>query len=110
MPLQNIGVAYESKKEYDKAIQSYKKYLEMYPKAEEAYFGLGRIYFFYKNDNEAALDNMCKAYNLYVEMNSPYRVDAQEVISKIYSKMKGGKSEKRFNEILKENHIAPAKQ
>jgi tetratricopeptide (TPR) repeat protein len=107
VPLQNIAVAYEYKKEYDKSIEAYQLYLKNYPDAVEAYYGIGRILFFYKNEEEEALENMCKAYNLYTKMSSPYRVDAEKVISQIYAQMKKQKKEKKFNEILKRNHLSP---
>lgn len=104
-PLQNIAVAYEFKGEYDKAIEAYEQYLEHYPDGEEAYYGLGRQYMFYKKDYEKALENLCQAYNLYVKMKSPYRVDAEKLISSLYGVMK----EKKFNEILKKYNIKPKK-
>ena len=48
---------------------------------------------------------MCKAYNLYVKQKSPYRVDAEAQISRIYLEMKKVNKTDRFNEILKENSI-----
>jgi len=105
MPLQNIAVAYELNKEPDKAIEAYQKYLDNYPDGVEGYFGLGRQYMFYKKDYEKALENMCKAYNLYVKMKSPYRVDAEKMISTLYGVMK----EKKFNDILKKFNITPKK-
>jgi hypothetical protein len=84
--------------------------LDKYPDAVEAYYGLGRIYYIYEKDNETALDYFCKAYNLYVKMDSPYRVDAQKMINFIYSDMKKDKSEKKFKDILKKNNIEISKK
>ncbi len=48
---------------------------------------------------------MCKAYNLYIKKKSPYRVDAEKIISTIYSEMKKQDKVDKFNEILKVNNI-----
>jgi tetratricopeptide (TPR) repeat protein len=105
LPLQNIPIVFQFKKEYDKAIEAYKKLLEVYPEDPEGYFGIGRMYIL-KSDLEKGLDYMCKAYNLYVKINSPYRVDAQTLISGIYGEMKKNGQEELFNKILKDNHIS----
>lgn len=105
MPLQNIPVVYQFKNDFDKAIIAYQKLQEVYPGDPEGYFGIGRMYLL-KSDLEKGLDNMCKAYNLYVESNSPYRVDAQTIISSIYGEMKKNGQEELFNKILKNNHIS----
>ncbi|MGG9972319.1 tetratricopeptide repeat protein [Ferruginibacter sp. SUN002] len=106
-PLQNIPVVYEFKKDYDKALKGYSDMLSVYPTDPESYYGMGRIYLLYKEDFENGLQNMCKAYNLYIEQNSPYRVDAEKNIQYIYGKMKAAGNEDRFNKILKENNITP---
>ena len=54
---------------------------------------------------EKALQNMCKAYNMYTKTSSPYRVDAQKNINYIYGQMKANGKEERFFEILEENNI-----
>ena len=40
---------------------------------------------------------MCKAYNIYTNSNSPYRVDAEKNINYIYSKMKEDGKEARIS-------------
>jgi tetratricopeptide (TPR) repeat protein len=105
MPLQNIPVVYEFKKEYDKALTAYDNIHKIYPDDPESYYGAGRIYFAYKKDDEKALQSMCKAYNAYVKLNSPYRADAQKIIQYIYASMKKDGKEDKFNAILKENNI-----
>ena len=104
-PLQNIPVVYQFKKDYDKALEAYQKLLVVYPGDAEGYFGIGRMYII-KSDYEKGLDNMCKAYNIYTEINSPYRVDAQNIISSLYKAMKEKGQEELFNKILKDNHIS----
>jgi tetratricopeptide (TPR) repeat protein len=106
MPLQNIAVVYEYKKEYDKELDAYKRLLEIYPDDPEVYYGIGRIYTFFKNDPEKGLDNFCKAYNLYIKINSPYRTDAEKNISSIYRQMKKDNKENVFLKILKDNNIS----
>lgn len=107
MPLQNIGVAYEFKKEYDKALEAYKNLALYYPDDPETFYGMGRIYTFYKNDLESGLDNMCMAYTIYTRQSSPYRSDAEKQITYIYAEMKKQGKESKFKEILKKNNINP---
>ena len=104
-PLQNIAVAYEYKKEYQKALKAYETLSELDSFNPEVYYGIGRVYAYYLNDSEKGLDNMCKAYSLYIKQKSPYRVDAETQISRIYVDMKKDNKTERFNEILKENGI-----
>jgi tetratricopeptide (TPR) repeat protein len=106
MPLQNIAVVYQYKKEYQNAIDAYKKLAEIDNNNPEIYYGIGNIYATNLNDYEKGLDNMCKAYNMYIELKSPYRTDAEKVINIIYSEMKKQGKEEKFNKILKENNIS----
>ncbi|HAO45682.1 MAG TPA: hypothetical protein DCQ97_02070 [Chitinophagaceae bacterium] len=105
-PLQNIPVVYEMKKEYAKAIEAYKNFLNYFPHDAEAYYGMGRIGILYTDDMENGVDNMCKAYNLYVKNNSPYRSDAQSNLAYAYKKMKEQGKEEQFFTILKNNNIS----
>jgi tetratricopeptide (TPR) repeat protein len=104
MPLMNIPVVYEYKKDYDKALEAYENLAKVYPDDPEAYYGSGRMYEM-KNDYEKALDYMCKAYNAYININSPYRSDAEKNINIYYQKLKGLGKEEVFYKILKDNHI-----
>jgi tetratricopeptide (TPR) repeat protein len=106
MPLQNIAVAYQYKKEYQKAIDAYKRLSVLDRNNPEIYYGIGVIYASSLIDYELSLENMCKAYNLYVEQKSPYRTDAEKLINALYVEMKKQGKEKKFNEILKENKIS----
>jgi hypothetical protein len=63
------------------------------------------VYYSNKKDWENALDNMCKAYNIYVAQKSPYRSDAEQVINLIFKEMKKENKEDKFNKILKDNNI-----
>jgi len=107
MPLQNIAVAYQYKKEFQKSIDAYKRLSALDRNNPEIYYGIGMIYTYSLIDYELALENICKAYNLYVELKSPYRTDAEKVIGAIYSEMKKQGKEKKFKQILKDNNINP---
>lgn len=106
MPLQNIAVAYLHKKDYKNVIKSYEKLAKVDNNNPEVYYGLGNVYATNLKDYEKGLNNMCKAYNLYVEHKSPYRTDAETIISMIYAEMKKQGKEKEFNEILAANNIS----
>ena len=105
MPLQNIAVVYQFENEFEKAIDAYKRLGEIYKSNPEVYFGIGKIYAVNLKDFEKGLDNMCKAYNIYVETSSPYRTDAEKIISFISLEMTKNGEEEKFNEILLENKI-----
>jgi tetratricopeptide (TPR) repeat protein len=105
MAMQNLGVVYQYQKKYDEAIAAYKEILKYYPEDPEVYYGIGIIYHNGKDNMEEALQNMCKAYNIYVEQKSAFRSDAEKVISMIYNRMKKDNKEEVFSRILKENNI-----
>ena len=105
VPLQNLPVVYQLLNKPDEALDIYNKLLEYYPGDPEVYYGVALIYYNNKKDMEKALDNMCKAYKIYIENKSPYRSDAEKVINMIYSQMKKDNKEDVFNRILKENKI-----
>jgi tetratricopeptide (TPR) repeat protein len=109
MPLQNIALVYQFKKEYAKAIEAYEKLAEIDRNNPEVYYGIGTVYATNLNEYEKGLENMCKAYNLYIEQKSPYRADAEKMINIIYSQMKKQGKEEEFNTILKENNISQNK-
>lgn len=107
MPLQNIPIVYQYKKEYQQAIEAYKKLNAISPDNPEVYYGIGQIAAIHLKNYEEGLDNMCKAYNLYIEHNSPYRTDAEKVIQYIYKEMEKAGNSNAFFEILKKNGITP---
>lgn len=104
-PLHNIPVVYEFQKKFEQAVAAYQRITTVYPDDPEAYYGAGRIYSYFLVDYEKALDYMCKAYNAYIELKSPYRVDAEKNINYLFGKMKADGKEARFYEILKANKI-----
>lgn len=105
MPLQNIAVAYLHKKEFDKALTAYEKLAEVDDNNPEVFYGIGNIYAMDLKEYEKGLDNMCKAYNLYIDQKSPYRTDAETIINMIYAEMKKQGKEAQFNKILQDNNI-----
>jgi len=105
-PLQNMAVVYQYQGENQKAIDTYKKLSEIDSTNAEIYYGIGQVNAMKLKDYENGLDNMCKAYHLYIQQNSPYRTDAEKIIQLIYQEMKAAGKEEKFDAILKENHIS----
>lgn len=104
MPLMNIAVAYQLNNNAKGAIDAYEQYKKHYPEDPEGFYGIGRIQYIIK-DYEPALVNMIKAYKLYVEMDSPYNIDAQKHIGFIWKGMKESGQLEAFNRITKENKL-----
>lgn len=105
MPLQNLAVVYQYTKDYDKAIAAYEKMQRLDSQNAEGYYGLSRLYTISPIDYPKALDNMCKAYKLYVSQKSPFRSDALQVIQLIHSKMQDQGQLDKFKEILEQNNL-----
>lgn len=104
--LQNLAVVYLFQKKDDQAITAYKEILKYYPDNPEAFYGVALVYINNKKDFEKGLDNMCKAYNLYVKEKSAYRSDAEKVINMVYAEMKKENKTEVFKKILKDNNIS----
>ncbi|HEY1872152.1 MAG TPA: tetratricopeptide repeat protein, partial [Chitinophagaceae bacterium] len=104
-PLQNLAVVYQIQNKPDEAMATYNDILKYYPGDPETYYGIGLVYYSVKKDMVNALQNMCKAYNIYSNQKSPYRSDAEKVINLIYAEMKKNNQEDVFNQILKENNL-----
>lgn len=104
-PIQNLAVAYVYKKEYQKAIDTFEMLRKLDEKNPEIYYGIGQIYYQHLKDYEKSLDYMCKAFNLYIEINSPYRSDAENIIKYNFNELKKMGKEDKFYEILKANNI-----
>lgn len=105
--LQNIPIVYMYKQEYMKAIEAYQQIAAIDKSNPEVYYGIGNVYANALQDYEKGLDYMCKAYILYIEIKSPYRADAEKVITMIYSEMKKAGKIDAFNAILKKYNITP---
>ena len=106
-PLQNLAIVYAYKKEFDKAIVTYERMALIDSQNPEVFYGIGQVSYQYTHEYEKSLKNMCKAYNLYVEQKSPYRTDAEKIISLLFTEFKKQGNETRFHEILKENNLNP---
>lgn len=104
MPLMNIGIAYQYLEDYDNAIKYYKKLKKYYKDNPESYYGLARMYIL-KEDYNAAADNIMKAYKLYLKMESPYKADAEQILSLIYKTMEEKGMKNEFLEIAKDNNL-----
>lgn len=109
MPLQNLPIAYSYSKEFQKAIAAFENFEKYYPGDPEVYYGIGQIYYQHLQEYEKSLGYMCKAFNAYTTLKSPYRADAETIIVYIYRKMKEQNKLDKFNEILIENKIEPIK-
>lgn len=107
MPLQNIAIAYSYKKDYKKAVKAFERLAKVDPKNPEVYFGIGQLYAQHLSDYEKALDNLCQAYNIYVDQKSPYRTDAEKLIQIVFTEMRKQGKEATFNTILKQHNINP---
>jgi tetratricopeptide (TPR) repeat protein len=105
MPLQNIAIVYVYTKEFDKAIAAYEKLGKVHPGNPEVYYGLAHIYTDHLKQYEEALEYICKAYVAYVEMRSPYRVDAEHMINIIRIQMEKQKKLDTFYSILKKYNL-----
>jgi tetratricopeptide (TPR) repeat protein len=106
LPLQNIPIAYLYKQEYEAAIKAYDALAAVDPDNPEVFYGIGSIYVQYLKDPEKGLGPLCKAYNLYISQKSPFRSDAEKLISQAYQIMKSQGKSDRFMEILKANNIS----
>jgi tetratricopeptide (TPR) repeat protein len=100
LPMLNIAITYEYLKDYDKAKKAYKKYGRVFKKDPESFYGLGRIYSLEKNYEEG-LDNMIQAYILYIEIDSPYKADAENNIAYMYQELKKENKLEIFNKLAK---------
>jgi tetratricopeptide (TPR) repeat protein len=103
--LLGVPEVYQSQKKYNEALAAYQQIMDTYPSYPDTYYARGRLYIYYLLDYEKGLTDMCKAYNLYSTMNSPYMSDAEKEIGYIYNQMKKTGNEDKFDKILTDNHI-----
>jgi tetratricopeptide (TPR) repeat protein len=108
-PYQNSAYIYMNQKKYEEAVEAYKMIGKLNPEDPESFYGIGTAYIAMQGHNEAALKNLCIAYNLYSKQKSPYRTDAEKLISTLYREYKKQDNVKGFNKILEENNITPVK-
>lgn len=74
--LKNMARAYEFMGENKLAGETYLRYAGLYPDDADGYFDAGRQ-FYLAGDYEKGVDNMCKAYVMYQDTNSPKKIEAQ---------------------------------
>lgn len=86
LALLNIAVAYSYINDYANSIRSYEQLKYFYPKDPEGYFGLAKMLFL-TGDYENALDNLFIAYRIYSDTGSPYKSDAEQLVSIINAKL-----------------------
>jgi tetratricopeptide (TPR) repeat protein len=99
-PIQNAAVAYTLKSDYQNALAMYKKLAKLNDKNPEVFYGMAQMYIT-MGKKEEALENICKAYALYVENNSPFRVDAEKIINRLYALYKKDDNTKEFHKVTK---------
>jgi len=104
MPLQNLPIAYRLEEEYSKAAKAYEELIERYPEDPEGYFGLSQCGLLMK-DFDLAAQNIFPAYKIYTAINSPYKQDAEAVMSAVYKGMKENGHLEKFREIATEHGI-----
>lgn len=97
MPLQNLPIAYRLEEDYSKAVKAYQELIKKYPDDPEGYFGLSQCGLLLE-DYELAADNIFPAYKLYSEVKSPYKQDAEAVLSAVYKGMKENGNLDKFRE------------
>jgi len=95
--LLNIAVAFSVLKDYDNSLKYYKEMIFLYPDNPEGYLGTGRMQFI-KTDYANALENIFIAHRIYVETNSEYKNESEQLIGIMYSELKDKGKIDLFNE------------
>lgn len=95
--LLNIAVAYSNLKDYDNSLKYYKELIYLYQDDPEGYLGAGRMQFI-KYDYANALENIFIAHRMYVETNSEYTDESEQLIGIMYSELKDIGKIDLFNE------------
>lgn len=102
--LLNIAVSYSFLEDDENSIKSYSKLKFLYPDDPEGYFGLAKMYFI-KGDYENALDNIFIAHKIYVNNNSDYVKDSEQLMSLMFSKLKDLNKMDLIDKKAKEHNI-----
>lgn len=89
--LLNIAVAYSLLNDLENSLLYYQQLNSFYPAKPESYFGMARISIL-TGEYENALDNILVAHKMYVDEESEYAEDSQQLINVLYHK---------FNELNK---------
>lgn len=104
VPLTNIAIAYEYLNDYENAKKAYINYGKIHKNDPETFYGLGRIYSL-EGDYENGLDNMIQAYILYIEIDSPYKLDASKNISFMYQELEKQGNLDLFFQLAKKHKL-----
>ena len=98
MPLLNLAITYSLTNDLKKSEAYYKKYIKIYKNDPEGYYGLGLIQYS-GEDYENGLGNLMQSFKLYSAQQSPYRSDAANKISYMYSDLKKKNKLDLFNKV-----------
>lgn len=104
VPLQSMAVAYGLMNDFKKSAEVYDRFIKLHPEDPEGYFGSGRASYL-AGDYSKGVDNMFKAYKIYLETESPYVNDAQQVLASFYTDLKEKGKFEIFEEAAKNNGI-----
>lgn len=104
LPLQNMAFVYRIQKNYRAATDTYLQMAKLSPDNPEAYYGLAVVQY-NAEEYESGLINACRAYKLYLNSHSPYRVDAENLISQFYDEMSANNQSDDFRRIMKEHNM-----
>lgn len=100
----NIAVSYSFLEDDENSLKNYSQLKFLYPDDPEGYFGLAKI-FFIKGDYENALDNLFIAHRIYVNTNSDYIKDSEQLMSLMFSKLKELNKMDLVNKKAKEHNV-----
>ncbi|WP_172826798.1 tetratricopeptide repeat protein [Flammeovirga sp. SJP92] len=104
LALLNIAVCYSLTQDYENSIDSYSQLKYLYPDNPEGYFGLSKMLFL-RGDYENALDNIFIAHRIYVEMNSNYAKDSEQIMGLMFSELKKLNKSDLIEKKAKEHNI-----
>jgi tetratricopeptide (TPR) repeat protein len=102
--LLNIAVSYSYLEDNENSIKNYSQLKFLYPDNPEGYFGLAKMLFI-NGDYENALDNLFIAHRMYIESNSDYSKDSEQLMSLMFSKLKELNKIDLFDKKAKEHNI-----
>lgn len=96
--LLNIAVAYSFLKDYKTALNYYQKLIFLYQDNPEGYFGAGKMQFIL-SDYKTALKNVFRAHLIYVNTQSAYIADSEQLLGMMYSTLKKEGKLNLFQEV-----------
>lgn len=102
--LLNIAVSYSFLEDNENSIKNYSQLKFLYPDNPEGYFGLAKMQFI-NGDYENALDNLFIAHRMYVESNSNYTKDSEQLMSLMFSKLRELNKMDLIDKKAKEHNI-----